>query len=665
MERLERLVNLVVALLDTRRPLTREELRERVGGYSPDDEAFRRAFERDKDELRQMGVPIVTEPLDPLVPELGTGYRVPRDLYELPDPGLDDGELLALGLAASEVALRGSEPGAASKALWKLAAPAPRRGLAPAPTPVVDLPVDEALAVFFSAISERRVVRFSYHGSERYVDPYRLSYRQGRWYLSGFDRSRSAERLFRADRVAGPVVAVGPPGAFLRPSTAQSGPPPPWRLGDDEETTVELWVAPGQAGYVRSVAGDEALASVGPDGSAVFRLGVTNRAAFRSFVLGLLDHAEVLGPPEVRREVVSWLEAIAEDDEGALPQPRGAGSPREDALLQTRGAGPPSRGSSPERGARLSRASALERLARLLAVVPWIVARDGPLVSEVCERFGLSEKELIEDLNLLFLCGVYPFTPDALIEVDLDGGRVWVRFADWFRRPLRLSPPEALALVAAARAALQAARGELPGREALASALAKLELLVGAGGEEALEIELGTGEGDVLPVLQAAAAGRRRVLIDYYSFGRDQSGERVVQPWRVFSRDGHWYLLGWCEKAEARRLFRVDRARSAAIIDGGFELPADIGPISLYEPAEGDPTVVVDLAPGAHWVAEHYPAEAVEDLGGGTLRVKLRASSPAWLERLLLRAGRDAMVVSGAKGVAGAAARRVLAAYGS
>ena len=102
----------------------------------------------------------------------------------------------------------------------------------------------------------------------------------------------------------------------------------------------------------------------------------------------------------------------------------------------------------------MSRPSSAERLERLLAIVPWVVAQDGPTVSETCARFGISERDLIADLNLLFMCGVYPYTPDSLIEVDIDGGRVWVRFADWFRRPLRLTPPEGLALVAAARALL-------------------------------------------------------------------------------------------------------------------------------------------------------------------------------------------------------------------
>lgn len=313
----------------------------------------------------------------------------------------------------------------------------------------------------------------------------------------------------------------------------------------------------------------------------------------------------------------------------------------------------------------MTRPRADERLSRLLAIVPWVVAHDGPAISEVCERFGVTERELLGDLNLLFMCGVYPFTPDSLIEVDVEGGRVWVRFADWFRRPLRLSPPEGLALLAAAKAALGVpGDGEALRRDALASAVSKLEMVLGEGGDEALDIELGAASGDILAKLQDATKARRKVLVDYYSFGRDEAGERVVQPWRVFSTEGHWYLLAWCESANGKRLFRVDRVRSAAVVDGTFEPPANIGPVPTYQSRPEDPLVVIDLAPNARWVAERYPNEGVADIGEGYLRVNLRVSSNAWLERLLLRAGRDATVVSGADEVARAAAQRVLAVYG-
>jgi predicted DNA-binding transcriptional regulator YafY len=317
-DRLERLVNLVVALLDTRRPLTREELRLRVGGYAEDVDNFRRNFERDKELLRQMGIPLVTEPVDPRQPDSAIGYRVPRDLYELPDPGLEDDELMALGLAASAVAFEGAAQGAATTALWKLtaasrasASPSGPSLPAPAVVPVVDVAVDPTVALLFSAVAEKRGAHFAYNGVARHVDPYRLSYRQGRWYLAGFDHARQAERLFRVDRIDGVVEVDVVPGSFERPEGAPAGPPPPWRLGDDDEIVVDLRVDPIQAPWVASLAGPVAVAGTEPDGTTYFKLSVTNRSAFRGFVLGLLDHAEVLGPPEVRDEIVEWLCALA------------------------------------------------------------------------------------------------------------------------------------------------------------------------------------------------------------------------------------------------------------------------------------------------------------------------------------------------------------------
>lgn len=315
---MERLVNLLVALLDTKRPLTREELRQRVGGYSDDKDNFHRNFERDKDLLRQMGIPLVAEQLDRTGgDEPAVGYRVPPDLYELPDPGLDEDELVALNLAVSAVALEGSAQGAATTALWKLAATTGAPG-PPGPAPpiaagtVADVPADERVSALFAGVAERRVACFEYNGAPRRVDPWRLSYRQGRWYLAGFDHSRQAERLFRVDRINGEVVLEGHPGVFERPAGVAAGPPPPWRLGDDEEVLVDLRVDAAHLPWVTALAGEPALVRNAPDGSGCLRLPVTNREAFRGFVLGLLDHAEVIGPPEVRDEIIAWLVQLSD-----------------------------------------------------------------------------------------------------------------------------------------------------------------------------------------------------------------------------------------------------------------------------------------------------------------------------------------------------------------
>jgi proteasome accessory factor B len=311
MDRLERLVNLVAALIDTSRPLSRAEIGARIDGYSSDPDAFRRNFERDKELLRQMGFPIVT-----VVPDTGNpdeaGYRIPRELYELPDPGLDDDELAALRLAASVVQLEGDWSEALVRALRKLGGAAEGTDGAGAQLggAAVSLPSEAAAAAAFAAVGERRQVRFSYRRTERLVDPWRLSFQRGHWYLSGWDHSKGEERLFRLDRIEGDLTATGGPDAFARPTTTQALPPPPWRMGEDDEVTVRLWVDADQAAWAAQALGSGVGREDSADGSAVFEVGVTNRPAFLSFVLGYLDHAEILDPPEMRADLIAWLENV-------------------------------------------------------------------------------------------------------------------------------------------------------------------------------------------------------------------------------------------------------------------------------------------------------------------------------------------------------------------
>jgi proteasome accessory factor C len=315
----------------------------------------------------------------------------------------------------------------------------------------------------------------------------------------------------------------------------------------------------------------------------------------------------------------------------------------------------------------MSRTPAQDRLARLLAIVPWIAAQDGPLVADVCRRFELTERQLLADLDLLFLCGVYPFTPDTLIEVDVADGRVWIRLADYFRRPLRLTPPEGLALVSAGSALLGVPGSDPDG--ALARALTKLETVLGVGADAAVDVELEPVAPAVLDTVRQAATTRHKVEIDYYSFGRDGRSTRVVHPWRVFNTAGQWYVSGWCELAGGERLFRVDRIDRADRQDQTFEPPPAVaasggmGQPEVFAPDPSSPRVVLDLDPAAHWVAEQYPNDGVERLPGERLRVTLRAGQRAWLERLLLRAGPHALLVEGDASVRTVAARRLLARY--
>lgn len=311
----------------------------------------------------------------------------------------------------------------------------------------------------------------------------------------------------------------------------------------------------------------------------------------------------------------------------------------------------------------MSRPGAQDRLARLLAVVPWVAARDGPLIADVCRRFSVTEQDLLDDLDLLFLCGVYPFTPDVLIEVDVADGRVWIRFADYFRRPLRLSPPEGLALLGAGSALLAVPGADTDG--ALARALDKLAAVVGVDADDTMAVQLGSAVPDVLATVRRAAADHRQLEIEYYSFGRDSSGTRMVEPWQVFNTRGQWYMSGFCRAADGERLFRVDRISRATMLEATFTPPGTLPPRATFHPEAAGQTVVLDLGAPARWVAEQYPNLGVEEQPGGVLRVTLPVTERPWLERLLLRAGPAATVIDGDASVGPAAAARVLSRYRS
>jgi len=299
--RLERLINLVAALLETERPLSADELRRRVPGYPEELGSFRRAFERDKEALREMGIPIAVETVDADSQTGLEGYRIHKDSYYLRDPGLASDELAALHLAASAVKLDGAN---GMEALWKLGGEVAESGPAQA---TAALPGAIHLAPVFSAISAGRSVTFEYRDRTRSVDPWRLAFRNGHWYLTGRDRNLDEQRSFRLDRIAS-AVQLGPETESSRPEEVAA--PPPWEMGDEAPVFARLRVDADQAGWALSQMGQASLEHRRPDGSMVLRVRVTNRDAFRSFVLGFLERAEVLGPTDLRLEMVAWLDDV-------------------------------------------------------------------------------------------------------------------------------------------------------------------------------------------------------------------------------------------------------------------------------------------------------------------------------------------------------------------
>ncbi len=309
--KLERLLNLTAVLLDGDRAFTRDELREKVLGYHSYDnpESFRTIFERDKDELRDMGIPI--EVLDIYqTPNGEKAYRIDKERYYLRDPGLDPEEAAAVAMALAAVRLHGVQGTVALQGIG--AGPASVEGIDP-----LDVPADPNLLPLFDAVTSRRAVRFTYKDEARLVDPYRLDFSRGRWYLQGYDHARAEERNFRLDRVQGAVVPEAATGAFNRPTTAVEGQAfEPWSLlvGDGAEVaepiTARILVDASHAPLARRTAPLECVVEHRPDGSVVLELEVTYLPGLRSFVLSFLDHAEILEPESLRADMVTWLEAL-------------------------------------------------------------------------------------------------------------------------------------------------------------------------------------------------------------------------------------------------------------------------------------------------------------------------------------------------------------------
>ena len=673
-DRLERLTDLVLVLLNTSRPRTLDEIAVEVPGYPDAHDSRRQAFERDKRLLREEGVPVLTEPVDG--PEQ-YGYRIDPDAFYLPDLRLHPDEQAALHLAVAGVHL-GDPSG--RDALLKLGA----TGVADA-RPVAALVPPPALVPLFDAVRLRAEVTFSYRGDRRRVAPGSLRFRGGRWYLMGWDLDRQAPRTFRVDRVDGAPTA-GPPGSGQVPDgfdPVTEAPEEPWRPGDGDAADVVLWVDPVEGPRVVEEVGERAVSERRPDGSVVLRLGVSSRVALRSWVLGLLDHAEVLGPEPVRDDVVAWLGDVAAERwdpslAGVVGTGTGApetvttGTVETDTLaadtvtigtvetdrvttdtVTTDGAGGPP---SPP---RLRDASG--RLRRLLAIVGWLARVGEAPIREVAERFGIPEDEVVRELELAACCGIPPYSPDALLEIVVTDETVRAFLPDDLARPRRLTAAEGFALAAAARTILAVPGADEGG--ALARAVTKLDAVLGDHHRLVVDID----DPSLLGAARQAADDGTAVEIDYHSASSDETTTRVVEPQAVVSLDGHWYMDAYCHRAGDRRRFRVDRIRSLRVVGQGSSTDrAQEDAAEAFVPGPGAVTVELALGPEAQWVVDTVPMLDVCPGAGDAVVATLAVGGRAWLERLLLQLGPHARVLApaGLADVAAQAARRVLLRYG-
>jgi proteasome accessory factor C len=311
-------------------------------------------------------------------------------------------------------------------------------------------------------------------------------------------------------------------------------------------------------------------------------------------------------------------------------------------------------------------ASSADRLGRLLNLVPYLLARPGTTITEAAGDLGVSERQLREDLELLWLCGLPGYGPGDLIDMSFDGDRVTITYDAGIDRPLRLTPDEAMALIVALRM-LAETRG-VSNQDAIARALAKIEAAAGEHAEAPVAVRL-PGNADRLEQFRGAVERQRALRIRYYSATRDETTDRVVDPMRVLVVGRYAYLEAWCRRAQAVRLFRVDRIDASTELDEPAVVPARAQPTNVrdgvFQPTPDLPLITLRVSRNARWITEYYPCEEVREEPGGYWLVSLRASDLAWARRLVLGLGPDVSVIGppelGAAVAAEAAA--ALAAY--
>ena len=305
------------------------------------------------------------------------------------------------------------------------------------------------------------------------------------------------------------------------------------------------------------------------------------------------------------------------------------------------------------------------RIQRLLALLQWAAQHpDGVLVEDVCRRYDMRPDEVTREVELAIMIGGDTLDYSEMpVEGYFDGPRLHVHL-NGLDAPMRLTPAEGLAVLAAAGALV----GPDPDRSSpLWRALVKLGGVLGIDPAEVMDVDIEPDGGAVGRELDEAIAGRRRIRLRYWSYGRDQVQDREVDPWALFNAEGQWYLTGRAVEVDEVRNFRLDRIQDLTVLDQPAG-PAPKDPPRSFAITDDASRVVLDLPVEARWVAEAFPVVAAEAGDDGRLLVTLVATETSWLERLLLRVGSEARVIAprpaaGQPDVLANAAQRVLERY--
>lgn len=639
--RTERLLNLLIALLNTQYGLRRSELREKVYHDTTSSEvAFGRMFERDKGELRQFGFEVET------VTDKGWGsddpattrYRIGKESNRLPDVSLTPAECTVLILAAQlwEQAALGS---AARDAVRKLQAAGglPDAELPPGVQPRIR-PAGQAFEDLVAAIHNQHPVSFNYlagsTGQEetRTVEPWGLGSRFGQWYLVGHDRARGDKRFYRLSRLTSAVTVLDqesftPPSSFNVREQLAALPELPVRHALVDVADGALLGLRKHAESAAS-ADDEGAADSGsaavPARTGFDRLKVPYRdvETLAEELASYGPKAIAVAPPELHTAVRRRLAAAAAFAASPIP------------LIEFPPVAP---------AKRSRKRTSEDQLKRMLQLVPFLVHNQGLHISEVADRFGITRKELEDDLRILICSGLPEGYPDDLLDIQWDDDHVYIIEDLDLKRPVRFTVDEACALLTG----LEALNG-LPGL-AEGGTLESVTLkLMAAAGEEGLKAaalsgpEVAPEDSRTLETARNAIRDGAQLRLHYLSPLRDAVTERDIDPQRLYSLDSTWYLEAYCHSAQGPRNFRLDRIQSLEPNGNPVSstaAPADGFPVKLFTPNDDDVVVVVELTRQGAGLADDYYAERTAELPDGHVLAEIRFGSADWLPMFVAQHG--------------------------
>lgn len=636
--RTERLLNLLIALLNTKYGLRRAELRAKVyHDTSGNDVAFGRMFERDKNDLRQFGFDVET------VTDLGwseddpatTRYRIGKESNRLPDVQLSPGEWTVL-LLASQLWERAALGTAAASALRKLQASGTVSDVElPVGVQPRIRPAGQAFDDVVAAMHAQHPVSFPYLAGttgkeeQRTVEPWGLGSRFGQWYLTGYDRSRKAPRHFRLSRFTGPVTVLeketypAPPNFNVRAELD--------RLPELPLRTAVVDVREGRLlGLRRRATPAVRSGSAGTPDAGYERLQVNFRDAevlaeeLASYGPDAVAHA----PDELVAAVRHRLRNAAAFCAAPSPAYLFADAPR---------------------GRPVRKRTSEDQLKRMLQLVPFLVHNQGLHIQDVAARFGVTPAELESDLRILICSGLPEGYPDDLLDIHWEEGHVYITQDLDLKRPVRFTVDEACALLTG----LETLNGlpELAEGGALESVTLKLMAAAGEEGLRAASLagpEVGPSDSAVLDVVRGAIQERSQLRLVYFSAQRDQVSVRDVDPLRLYSLDNTWYFEAYCHSAQGLRNFRLDRVQevhpngnpASTEVRAGESFPA-----KLFTPNDDDTTVLVQLTRQGAGLADDYYAERVAPLPDGGLVAEIRFGSTAWLPMFVAQHGGAARIL--------------------